>query len=68
MNKNNIFIRLLIFFQKSDIEEMCILGIGLCVSGFAFKRSSSNRHLSNSKIAFHVQEVRQDNPESIENV
>ncbi|KAJ3255482.1 Protein casc1 [Chytriomyces hyalinus] len=43
-------------------EESALKGIGFCAQYFAIRRSPSNRHISNSKIALQVQRVVEGTP------
>ncbi|KAJ3332244.1 hypothetical protein HDU76_000835 [Blyttiomyces sp. JEL0837] len=46
-----------LILKSPIVEEICVYGVGLCVAGFHFRRSPSNRHLSTSKIVFQIQEI-----------
>ncbi|KAI9209837.1 uncharacterized protein BJ171DRAFT_485169, partial [Polychytrium aggregatum] len=43
-----------LILKNPDPEEDCLLGISLCQPCFVFRRSSGNRHLPPSKIAFRA--------------
>ncbi|KAJ3188064.1 hypothetical protein HK101_009234 [Irineochytrium annulatum] len=43
--------------QHPSVEDICEVGMGLCVPVFSFQRSPSNRHVCSSKIVTQIQEI-----------